>query len=249
MDEFATNPRRLKLVSNSSRALEFQVFEARIADYVAGTLGADEQQAFEEALLENPDWLQWVEAEELLRSGIKLLAVKEPQLFLGARPQPTVAPAAAGIPSRWRGRGQRWLSGIAIAATVTFAALFVQARQQIDELQGALDVAQNPIAQVAFIRLDEMRGATPAPTAQHPSGASTVVLEIPAGPDPLDAYRVRLLRNGEIVWDLSPVSADAEGFLLISIPGAKLPAGKYRAVLTATAELSMPVGSYEFAVE
>jgi|CXWL01.1.fsa_nt_gi hypothetical protein len=249
MDEFATNPRRLKLVSNSSRTLEFQVFESRIADYVAGTLGAVEQEAFEEALLANPDWAQWVEVEELMRSGIKTLAVTEPQLFLGASPQPALAPAAADTPLRWRGRGQRWLSGIAIAATVTFAALFVQARQQIGELQGALDAAQSPIAQVAFIRLDEMRGAAPAPSAQRPSDASTVVLEIPAGPDPLEAYRVRLLRDGEIVWDLSPVRADADGFLLISIPGAKLPAGKYRAVLTATAELSMPVGSYEFAVQ
>lgn len=245
MDELTVNPRRLKLVASSSRALEFHVFESRIADYVAGDLAADAQDAFEEALLANPDWAQWVEAEEMLRAGIRSLAINEPKLFTdAAEARPSARPAAV---ERRPHRAQRWVSGLALAATAMFAALFVNARQQVADLQSALSSAQAPRAEVEFIRLDEMRGiAASADAHTLPAQTATVVLEIPAGPTPLSAYRVRLLRDEEIIWDLSPARADAEGLLLISVPGAKLMPGKYRAVLSATSELAIPVSSYEF---
>jgi len=245
MDEPTANPRRLKLVANSSRTLEFQVFESRIADYVAGTLAPEHQDSFEEALLANPDWSQWVEAEEMLRAGIRSLAREEPQLFEVA---PT-RPASVAVPGvRAPARMHRWTTGLALAATATFAALFVNTRQHVSDLQIALAHAQAPSAAVEFIRLDEMRGANASAIAARalPSPDATVVLEIPAGPNPLDAYRVRILRDDLVVWDLSPARADAEGFLLISVPGARLPPGNYRAVLSATSELAIPVGSYEF---
>lgn len=242
MDEPAANPRRLKLVASSARTIEFQVFESKIADYVAGNLAPADQESFEEALLANPDWAQWVEAEEMLRAGIRSLAAAEPQLFAA----PTVVPRVASPGERKGQRLQRWVSGLALAATATFAALFVNTRQQLGELELALRDAQRPGVEVEFIRLDEMRGATAAGVRALPSPTAMVVLEIPAGPTPLETYRVRVLRDQEIIWDLSPARADADGLLLISVPGALLKPGQYRAVLSATEELAIPVDSYEF---
>ncbi len=244
MDEPAAISRRLKLVASNARTIEFQVFESKIADYVAGDLSPEDQASFEEALLANPDWASWVEAEEALRAGIRSLAAVEPQLFA---PTPEVRPAGVNaVGERRVQRVHRWVSGLALAATATFAALFVNTRQQLDELELALLDAQAPKSSVEFIRLDEMRGVTAAGVRALPSPHATVVLEIPAGPSPLESYRVRIVRDDEIVWDLSPARADADGLLLISVPGSRLQPGNYRAVLSSTAELAIPVGSYEF---
>ena len=52
-----------------------------MSDYVSGRLAAGAEARFEDALLGNPDLAQWVEAEQLLRAGVRQLAQQEPELF------------------------------------------------------------------------------------------------------------------------------------------------------------------------
>ncbi len=245
MDETPANAPRLRLVQPATRVWDLAHFESRVADYVAGDLSEEENERFEEAMLGNPEWAELVEAEQMLRDGIRALATTEPQLF-EAPVNPAVIPLVAAADGHARRR--RWVSGLAMAATVTFAALLVNARMQIHDLQSALGAAQSPSASVEFIRLDEMRGPGASDTLKHTlsSQLSTVVLEIPAGPSPLPAYRLRLLHAGRIVWDLSPAKPNDEGFLMISVPANTLAAGDYSAVLSAPDASAQPLASYAF---
>ena len=56
-------------------------FDTCISEYVARQLSDREQARFEEALLANPEWAQWVAAERPLREGIGGLARSDPELF------------------------------------------------------------------------------------------------------------------------------------------------------------------------
>lgn len=61
--------------------MELAEFEALMSDYANGRLAAGAVARFEEALLANPGWAEWVEAEQLLRAGVRQLAQQEPELF------------------------------------------------------------------------------------------------------------------------------------------------------------------------
>ena len=61
--------------------MELADFEGLMSDYVSGRLAAGAMARFEDALLANPGWAHWVEAEQLLRAGVRHLAQQEPELF------------------------------------------------------------------------------------------------------------------------------------------------------------------------
>jgi len=243
MEDMSAKGRPLRLVRHTAREWDLAHFDSRVADYVAGELSEEENDHFEEVMLANPEWAEIVETEQMLREGIRSLAAAEPQLFSASVPGVRHAAAAD-----MRAPKRHWISALAMAATVTFAALLLNARMQITDLKSALGSAQAPSANVEFLRLDEMRGPGEPQKLVHalPAKPSMIVLEIPAGPAPLAAYRLRLLHAGKIVWDLAPASANDEGFLMVSVPTAALVPGDYSAVLSAPDDSALPIASYAF---
>jgi len=219
-------------------------FERLISDYVAGDLNEPQLSRFEETLLANPQWAEWVEAEQMLRDGVRELARREPMYFDSAPPVPVVVPLRPARPAPWFSRG------LALAATLTGAALLWNANHEIRQLRTALADAEAPTGDVAFIRFDDMRspGSQSLPPIGAPAVDTNVLIEVPAGPQPLSAYRVRLLRDGEVKVDIASAGVSNEGMVTVALKGKLLKPGRYRLVMTDAAGGTMPVGSYEFTV-
>jgi hypothetical protein len=57
-----------------------------------------------------------------------------------------------------------------------------------------------------------------------------------------------LLRGDDLVEDIQPALANAEGFILLNIPASRLKPGSYQAVLTAPVGSGTPLGTYQFDV-
>lgn len=226
-------------------------FESMIADYVAGDLDASDNERFELALLANPAWADVVEAEQLLRAGMRELAHGEPELWRAPAPAAAAAeaPKVSVLPAKRRLPRSTWISGgWALAATLGGAALLWNAEQRIDHLQQALHTAEAPQGGISVLRLDAMRSMDPQrPSLQLEPGRRTVLVEVPEGPNPIPAYRVRVLSGDAVVADVYPAVATADGVVLITLPTALLRSGSYQAVLTAPGE-GAPLGSYAFEV-
>lgn len=226
--------------------MQLEEFESLIADYVAGALEEPELSRFEEALLGNPSWAQWVEAEQLLRSGVRELARVEPEVFA----PPKADPKIAEFPRRPRKSAATWLTGgWALAATIGGAALLWNAQTRIDQLQLDLNQAQAPVGDVRVLRLDDMRGLDPArPQLDLTGAAGRVLLELPQGPQALPAYRVRLLLNERVVADINPALAGSDGLVLVNLAANRMTPGSYQAVVTAADSDTPTLGSYAFDV-
>ncbi len=219
-------------------------FERLISDYVAGDLDEPRLSRFEETLLANPQWAEWVEAEQMLREGVRELARREPAVFDNAPLPPTVLPLRPTRPAPWFSRG------LALAATLTGAALLWNANHEISQLRSALAEAEAPTGEVAFIRFDDMRalGGQALTPISAPAAEANVLIEVPAGPQPLPAYRVRVLRDGAVSIDIASAGVSVEGMVTVALKGKLLKPGRYRLVMTDAAGGTMPVGSYEFTV-
>lgn len=230
----------------SQRAMDVEEFESKIADYVAGDLDEAAAERFELALLANPAWAEWVEAEQLLRAGMRELAHREPGLVRPAAPAPN---KVSTLPTRTRLPRSTWISGgWAMAATIGGAALLWNAQQRIDHLQLTLQSAEAPQGSISVLRLDEMRTIdAKRPQLVLDGSSRTVLMEVPEGPNPIPAYRVRVLSGDSVVADVYPAVASADGVVLVTLPTTLLKAGSYQAVLTAPGE-GAPLGSYAFDV-
>lgn len=226
------------------RPMPLDEFERLISDYVAGDLDEPQLSRFEETLLANPQWAEWVEAEQMLRDGVRELAGREPMVFASAPPTPAAVPLRPTRPAPWFSRG------LALAATLTGAALLWNANHEIRQLRSALAEAEAPNGDVAFIRFDDMRTLDSPALApiSAPAADANVLIEVPAGPQPLPAYRVRLLRDGEVTVDIASAGVSVEGMVTVALKGKFLKPGRYRLVMTDAAGGTMPVGSYEFTV-
>lgn len=230
------------------RPMPLDEFEALISDYVAGDLAEPQLSRFEETLLAHPQLAEWVEAEQMLRDGVRELARQQPHVFAPS-PQP-----AAPTPKQPRPapRAKRaWLSqGLALAATLTGAALLWNAQTEIKQLRSALANAEAPSGEVSFIRFDELRSmdALTMLPISAPSADANVLIELPAGPQPLSSYRVRLLRDGELSVDIPSAGVSSDGMVTVVLKGKLLNPGRYRLVMTDAAGGTMPIASYEFTV-
>ena len=79
MDEPTANPRRLKLVANSSRTLEFQVFESRIADYVARSPAKPPAQYYPEVAYVSPEGIRITKATDFAKAQLTAaIAIGQP---------------------------------------------------------------------------------------------------------------------------------------------------------------------------
>lgn len=231
------------------RMLRAEEFDSMIADYVAGDLDASDNERFELALLANPAWADAVEAEQLLRAGMRELGHSEPGLWRAPSAATTETPKVSVLPVKRRLPRSTWISGgWALAATLGGAALLWNAEQRIDHLQQALHTAEAPQGGISVLRLDAMRSIDPQrPSLQLEPGRRTVLVEVPEGPNPIPAYRVRVLSGDAVVADVYPAVATPDGVVLITLPAALLRSGSYQAVLTAPGE-GAPLGSYAFEV-
>lgn len=212
---------------DSNAPITAEIFERMIGDYVAGRLDDSQVQRFEIAMLANPQFAHWVEAELLLRAGVQHLADAEPELFSR---QLSVADAPRSTPLPWTQRQRRWRVGVALAASTAAAVLLWNAHGQIRELRMELHALQQPNADVRFLRLDTMRSLDSATIAQlrTPTPGSRVLVEIPAGSDTSPRRSLRLYSGTRLVFANHSAITSADGFVHLDVPGAVLAEGDYR---------------------
>jgi hypothetical protein len=187
-----------------------------IERYLSGALTADEEQAFEEAYLGDPEILDQLEAAERLRDGIKKLD--------GAGGLERLRP-----PARWR----QWLASpqyaaaasVLLAVSLGFSAMLY--RENVD-LRGG-DGSQIS-ASTRLVRLEAVRGGNAIPISE-PAPDELIVLQLDTVA--YDTYRGALVRLGgdlsETVWSRADLVAQFDGTLLIGVNGRVLRPGDYEA--------------------
>lgn len=191
-----------------------------IERYLRGALTADEEQAFEEAYLGDPDLLDEVQAAERLREGIK-------ELGSTGRLEQLRAPAP------WR----RWLvspqyavaASVLLAVSLGFSAMLYRENgvlRQDDLLQVS--------ASMRLVTVETLRGGTPPPqslSAPPPDELTALQLDAVG----YDTYRGEFTRVGaqpETLWRRSDLVARSDGTVLIGpIPARALRPGNYEARL------------------
>lgn len=187
-----------------------------IERYLRGALTPDEEQAFEEAYLGDPEILDELQAAERLREGVKELD-------------------AAGRLKRPRSR-PRWLQAFvspqyAAAASVLLAVSVVLSTTLYRENQSlrGQSVSMNSLARVVV--LENVRGGNAGAIAAGEED-ELISLSLDAGLAEYDTYRAVLTRRDgdelETIWsraDVQPV----DGWIPIGLPGRVLRPGSYEA--------------------
>jgi len=191
-----------------------------IERYLSGALTADEEQAFEEAYLGDPELLDQVQAAERLREGIK-------QLDSAGRLERMRPPA------RWR----QWLgspqyaaaASVLLAVSLGFSAMLYRENSTLRQ-DGLVQV----FATTQLVPLEAVRGGN-AETLAAPAPDVVTVLQLNAGLDAYDTYRGTFTRVGarpETVWQRADLIARPDGTVLIGpIAARALPPGNYEARL------------------
>jgi hypothetical protein len=209
-----------------------------IRDYLDRHLDAQAEQAFEEAMIADPDLAEEVRAEQALRRGFHELARRD-------KAQPGVVTAiGAGQPRRqaWS-RSRRWLPMAAVAALFAFAVVptlvLLQNRQDQAGMEARIAARIEASGQLAAYALPASLTTTePDPAASAadepvrirlPEGVRDVVLELPTG-DLATPRRMILERAGDPNFRFAstgaPVAdAQALGFRMAS---DQVPPGRYQ---------------------
>jgi len=183
-------------------------------------LTADEEQAFEEAYLGDPDLLDQVQAAERLRDGIKKLDSD------GSLER--VRPSA-----RWR----QWFTSpqyaaaasVLLAVSVGFSAMLYRENSSLRQ-----DDLLQMSASTQLVPLEAVRGGN-AVDVPAPAPDQVTVLQLNAGLDAYDTYRGVFTRVGarsETIWNRADLAARSDGTVLIGpIPARALLPGTYEARL------------------
>lgn len=192
---------------------------AVIERYLSGALTAEEEQAFEEAYLGNPELLDEIQAAEGLREGIKKLD-------------------AAGIlerlraPARWR----QWLASpqYAAAASVLLAvSLGFSAMLYRENLVLRQDNFSQVSPSTRLVRLEAVRGGDPIEISA-PAPDELTVLQLDSGTVAYDTYRGTLTRRAgaqsEPIWSRADLMA-SDDRILMTVSGRSLQPGDYEARL------------------
>jgi hypothetical protein len=192
-----------------------------IERYLSGALTADEEQAFEEAYLGDPDLLDELQAAERLRESLKELD------GAGRLERP-----------RARARWRHWLASpqyaaaasVLFAVAVGFSALLY--RENITLREGDL---LRISATTRLVGLEAVRG-TSATEISEPAPDELTVLQLDAGLVAYDTYRGTLTRGAgaqtERIWSRADLLARSDGTVLIGpVPPRALLPGSYEARL------------------
>src|SRR5262245_1111143 len=191
---------------------EHQVIER----YLAGTLTADEEQAFEEAYLGDSELLTEVEAAERLRDGIKRLD-------------------GAGKLERSRSRWQQTFASprYAMAATVLLAVSLGFSSMLYNENQILREGGSSAPLLTRFVSLEAQRSAN-VQTFAAPAQDELTVLMLDAGVVAYDTYRAVITRGGgaqaEQIWSRAGLVPELNGTTIpVSVQRRMLQPGTYEA--------------------
>jgi hypothetical protein len=193
-----------------------------IERYLNGTLAADEEQAFEEAYLEDAELLDELKAAERLREGLK-------GLDAGGRLGP------AGAPAAWRrtftSPQYAAAASVLLAVTVVLSGTLYRENRALREETFAVGSAVTRL-----VPLVALRGANEIEVSA-PAAAEWTVLLVDAGPTPYDSYRATLVRRegapAQTIWSAGGLEPTPDGAIGIGVPGRMLTPGSYDAMVEA----------------
>ena len=175
----------------------------RIRAYLDDTLDEAELERFELELFHNPELVDAVEAERLLRLGMQ---------SLGSLPAAT--PAIAAAPAR-----RIWPIAAAVLAGAAVPGLMLLQREAPGEAE----------ANIAVLRLDAPRSGSADALLLAPADAPRLVLQIPllaqAG---VDAYELDLDGSGGTLT-IPSLHPRSDGMVVVGIRSERLPPGSYTA--------------------
>lgn len=208
---------------------EHQVIER----YLAGVLTADEEQAFEEAYLGDPEILDQLQTAERMRQGLEDLD--------GAGRLERLRPAA-----RWR----QWLSSpqyaaaasVLLAVSLGFSTMLYRENR---ELRGEGGIPASPITRL--IALEAVRGAGPANEIPAPAQDEMTSLLFDAGTVAYDTYRATLTRldNGRTeIFGRTGLAPQLGGSIVVTVAGRAFGPGEYEALIEGRMN-DWPAGRFE----
>jgi hypothetical protein len=188
-----------------------------IERYLSGALTADEEQAFEEAYLGDPELLDQVQAAERLREGIK-------ELDGAGRLERLRSPAG------WR----QWLASPQYAAAASVLLMVSLGLSTMLYLEN-LDLRGASLSQTSertrLVRLEVLRGGNGIEISAPDSDERTVLQLDTGGIVAYDTYRAALVRRDgdqfETIWSRADLVPEPDDTVLISVPGRALQPGNY----------------------
>lgn len=210
----------------------------RIRAYLDDQLDEDELERFELELFSDPQLLDAVESERLLRQGLRDLDADLRERVLRLSPPPVIT-AVAAVPSERR----RAPPLLPMAAALLLGLIPA----------GMLWLRGNPATGVGNVhqaQLGQLRGA--AVRLQLPPQADNLLLLIPqlAGEGVAD-YRVEIRGPGALRLERDKLVPGLDGQLSFSVPAAQLQAGDYAGSIIARRKdgSSETVGELNFQLE
>ena len=213
-----------------------------IERYLKGTLTADEERAFEELYLGDPDLLDEIELVERLGQGLKDVG------------------ATGGIDrsrSSWRTAPltKQWAAAASLLVVVSLAVSGALYRENLSLREGQQLTAG--VTTPRLLPIITVRG-DPQTVLEAPSENDWVVLLVDPGFTPRDSYRAVLSRRSERglaeIWRADGLTPEYQDQLAIGMPGSLLPPGEYELELTGRmndwpAERSEPVSRTAITIE
>ena len=213
-----------------------------IERYLKGTLTADEERAFEELYLGDPDLLDEIELVERLGQGLKDVGATD-GIERSRRSSWLSAPLS-----------KQWAAAASLLVVVSLAVSGALYRENLSLREGQQLTAGLPTRILPIITV---RG-DPQAVFEAPSENDLVVLLVDPGFMPHDSYRAVLSRRSERglaeIWSADGLTPEYQDQLAISMPGSLLPPGEYELELTGRmnawpAERSEPISRTPIRIE
>jgi hypothetical protein len=213
-----------------------------IERYLKGTLTADEERAFEELYLGDPDLLDEIELVERLGRGLRDVG------------------ATGDIPRSHRGSwlhaplSKQWAAAASLLVVVSLAVSGALYRENLSLRQGQALTAGLPTRILPIITV---RG-DPATVLEAPSENEWVVLLVDPGFMPHDSYRAVLSRRSQSglaeIWSAEGLTPEYQDQLAIGMRGSLLTPGEYELELLGRmndwpAERSEPISRTSIRIE
>lgn len=196
---------------------EHQVIER----YLRGTLSPDEERAFEEAYVGNPELLDEIELVERLQQGVKDLGAA------GAIERPT----GGGTRPNWL-FSKQWAMAASLLLVVSLAITGGLYRENASLREGPLLSAGVTTRLLPVLTL---RGA-PETVLEAPEADDWAVLLVDPGFTEHDSYRAVVTRvSGQQpaeIWSVSGLEPEYQDQLAIGLPGRLLMPGEYEIAIT-----------------
>jgi hypothetical protein len=192
-----------------------------IERYLRGTLTPDEEQAFEEAYVGDPELLAELELADRLRQGVK---------ELGAGGELKRRPLGG---SRFSAPFSRaWAAAASVLVVVSLA---ISAGLYRDNASLRQDLETVADVEVRLLPLMTLRGA-PESEIEAPREDELAVLLVDPGFTSYDVYRAVVSRRSDQssaeIWAVEGLRPEFQDQLVVEMPGRLLPPGRYEIEVT-----------------